>query len=69
MLSRFNPEHFFHRCDAQGACQVIDNKLRPYHALIDTRSEEAINNYADGALLLVSSSGKNGYFVSIFLKL
>lgn len=46
-------------CDAQGVCQVIDNKLRPYHALIDTRSEEAINNYADGALLLVSSSGKN----------
>ncbi|XP_034250452.1 fidgetin-like protein 1 [Thrips palmi] len=46
-------------CDAQGVCLVIDNNLRPYQNLIDSRSEKSINNYADAALLLASGSGKN----------
>lgn len=51
------------RCDAQGICQVIDINLRPYHTLVDARSEKCINNYADGALLIASSSGKTGRYL------
>lgn len=59
VCSDFSSNHIF-RCDNVGTCQIIESKAKSYHALVDERNEKSINNYADGALQLASSAGKNG---------
>lgn len=48
------------RSDPSTACQIIENKLLSYHAVVDERGDKSVNNYASAALVLASNSAKNG---------
>jgi hypothetical protein len=50
---------YVHRTSNDASCLLLEEKLRSYSALVDDRSEDAVNNYARSSLALAAHC-KNG---------
>jgi hypothetical protein len=54
-----------YRSSNDASCLLLEEKLRSYSALVDERSEDAVNNYAKPSLTLAAhcKNGKEVHFI------
>jgi hypothetical protein len=60
---------YVYRTSNDASCLLLEEKLRSYSALVDERSEDAVNNYAKSSLALAAhcKNGKEDTLYSILV--